>query len=66
MQKGPSGIRADRGYSYRYLERLASHVRNQLGLPPTMAINAQKLFDGLNISVSDRNGRSISHSWRCD
>lgn len=59
MQKGPSGIRADRGYSYRYLERLASHVRNQLGLPPTMAINAQKLFDGLNISVSDRNGRSI-------
>ena len=59
MQKGPSGIRADRGYSYQDLERLASHVRNQLGLPPTMAVKAQKLFDRLDISVRDRNRRSI-------
>ena len=59
MQKRPVGIRADRGYSYRDLEHRASYVRERLALPPTTAINAQKLFDGLDISVRDRNGRSI-------
>jgi hypothetical protein len=59
MEKRPVGIRADRGYSYRDLEHIASRVRKQLALPPTTAINAQELFDGLDLSVRDRNGRSI-------
>ena len=59
MQKRPVGIQADRGYSYRDLEHIASNVRKHLALPPTTAINAQKLFDGLNLSVRARNGRTI-------
>ena len=59
MPKGPSGIRADRGYSHQELELLAAHVREKLKSPPTSAINALRLFDGLDILVRDRAGQDI-------
>ena len=60
MTKKPSGIRADRGYSYRELERWAIHVRERLKSPQTTAINALKLFDGSDISTPAKTGQSIS------
>lgn len=59
IPKRPSGIRADRGYSYQELERWAIHVRERLKSPPTMAINAMKLFDGLDIATRVKTGQSI-------
>ena len=59
MPQGLSGIRADRGYSYHKLEKVASRVREQLNCSPTEAINALRLFDGLNITVRARTGRRI-------
>ncbi len=57
--QGLSGIRADRGYSYCKLEKIASHVRDQLNCSPTEAINALRLFDGLDITVRAQTGRKI-------
>ena len=58
--QGPSGVRADRGYSYQNLEHLASYVREQLKIPSTAAIHSLRLFDGLdNITVQDRTGQNI-------
>jgi len=60
MQKGLSGVRADRGYSYLNLERFAAHVREQLKFLPTAAIDPLRLFEGLDdISVRDGTGRVI-------
>ncbi len=59
MPRRLSGIRADRGYSYRGLERCAADVREQLRLPPTVAINAMMLFDRLDITAQDGTGQDI-------
>ena len=60
MPKEPSGVRADRGYSYRNLENFAAYVREQLKFSPTAAINTLRLFDGLDdITVQDGTGRAI-------
>ena len=59
MSKAPSGVRADFGYSYRDLERIAAYVREQLSLSPTKPVDALRLFDGLEISVRDGMGRDI-------
>jgi len=59
MWQGLVGARADRGYSYRNLERMAAHVRGLLGYSPTEAIDTLHLFDGLDIAVVDETGRDI-------
>ena len=59
MWQGLSGVGADRGYSYRKLEKIAAYVRDQLDCSPTEAINTLLLFDGLDIEVQDGTGRDI-------
>ena len=59
MPKEPSGLRADRSYSYQKLERIVTHVRGQLKLSPTAAINALLLFDGHDITVKSSDGQDI-------
>ena len=60
MPKEPSGVRADRGYSYRNLENFAAYVRERLRFSPTAAINGLRLFDGLDdITVQDRTSQAI-------
>ena len=59
MWQGLVGVRADRGYSYRKLEKVAAYVRDRLDYSPTEAINTLLLFDGLNIKVQDGTGRDI-------
>ena len=59
MWRGLMGVRADRGYSYRQLEKVAAYVRDRLDYSPTEAINTLLLFDGLNIKVQDGTGRDI-------
>ena len=59
MPRRPSGIRADRGYSYRELERCAADVREHLDLPPDVAINTMWLFDKLDITAQARTGQDI-------
>ena len=59
MWQGLVGVRADRGYSYRKLEKVAAHVRGLLGYSPTEAIGTLQLFDGLDIEVQDGTGRDI-------
>ena len=59
MRQRLVGVRADRGYSYRKLEKIAAEVRRRLDFSPTEAINTLLLFDGLNIEVRDGTGRDI-------
>ena len=59
MSQGLLGVRADRGYSYQDLERIAANVRDQLNCSPTEAINTLRLFDGLDIKVRDGTGQDI-------
>ena len=54
-----SGIRADSDYSYRKLEKIATRVRTVLDCPPAEPIDAQRLFDGLDITIRDGDGRQI-------
>ena len=55
----PSGIPADRGYSYRKIERLATRVRAKLELIPTAPINTMQLFDRPDITAKGRSGQEI-------
>ena len=60
MPKGLSGVRADRGYSYKAIERVATSIREQLEVPPAEAISALDLFEGLDdLAVRDSSGRAI-------
>ena len=59
MSQGLLGVRADRGYSYQELEKIAADVRGQLNCSPTEAINTLRLFDGLDIKVRDGTGQDI-------
>ena len=59
MLQGLLGVRADRGYSYQRLEKIAAHVRERLNCSPTEAINTLLLFDGLEIQVRDGTGHDI-------
>ena len=60
MSQGPSGVRADRGYSYQNLEHIASYVRERLEFSPTEVLNTLRLFDGLDIiEVRDGAGQDI-------
>lgn len=59
MSQGLLGVRADRVYSYRNLEKVAVYVREQLNYSPTEAINTLQLFDGLDMMVHDRTGQDI-------
>lgn len=59
MRQRLVGVRADRGYSYRKLEKIATHVRGLLNYSPAEAIDTLRLFDGLDIEVEDGNGRDI-------
>ena len=59
MTQERSGVRADRGYSYKKIERIAAFVREKLEVSPTVAIETLRLFDGLDISVNTRTGQGI-------
>ena len=59
MWQGLSGVRADRGYSYHELEKIAARVRDRFNYSPTEAIDTLLLFDGLDIDVQDATGRII-------
>lgn len=60
MSKGLTGVRADHSYSYRELEKTATHVRQQLNISPYEAIDPLKLFEGLDdITISRRSERPI-------
>ena len=60
MSRGLSGVRADRGRSYKTLERDAAFAREQLKFSPADAIGALDLFEGLDdIGVRDRRGQVI-------
>ena len=59
MPQGHFGVRADRGYSYGRLEKIATCVRDRLNYPPAEAINTLLLFDGLDIEVRDGTGKDI-------
>ena len=52
------GVRADYPYSYRKLERTATHVRQQLNILPHEAIDPLKLFEGLDDILIDRRAGS--------
>ena len=54
-----SGVRADRGYSYKSLEKIASYVRELLSCSPIEAINMRLIFDGLDIEVQDGGGQNL-------
>ena len=61
MPKGPSGVRADCGYSHRDLERIAAYVRKQLKFSSIATINPLRLFEGLDdITVQAATGQDIS------
>jgi Zn-dependent peptidase ImmA (M78 family) len=56
MKSVLAGIRADRSYSYRALEKTARSVRNYLNLSPEVPVDALQLFENLDqirIKVSD-------------
>ena len=59
ISQGLLGVRADRGYSYQDLEKIAARVRDQLNCSPTEAIDSLWLFDGLDIEVQDGTGQYI-------
>lgn len=59
MSQELSGVRADRGYSYKSLEEIAANVRDGLHCSSTEAINTLRLFDGLAIAVHDGTGQDI-------
>lgn len=59
MWQGLSGVRADRGYSYRRLEQIAAYVREALNYSPTEPIDTLLLFDGLDMKVRDGTGQDI-------
>lgn len=59
MPPKPSGVRADSGYSYRKIERLASGVRAMLELTPTAPINTMRLFDRPDITAKGSSGQVI-------
>ncbi len=60
IPQGPSGVRADRGYSYQNLEHFAAYVHEQLKFSPTAAINSLRLFEGVDvITVQDGTGQDI-------
>jgi hypothetical protein len=60
MTRGLSGVRADSSWSYRRLEGLAAHVREQLNLRADEAIDPLELFEDLHeISISRSNGVEI-------
>ena len=59
MWQGLVGVRADRGYSYRKLEKIAAYVRDRLEYSPTQAINTLLMFDGLDIEMRDGTGRDL-------
>ena len=59
MPSKPSGVRADYGYSYRKIERLASRIRARLELTPIAPINTMRLFDRPAITAKGRSGQDI-------
>ena len=59
MPQELSGVRADRGYSYQRLEKIAANVRDRLDCSATEAISTLQLFDGLAITVQDGAGQNI-------
>lgn len=60
MPKPLTGVRADKSYSYRALEKMAAYVRRELKLSSDGAINPLELFEGLDdIRIVNRAGMSI-------
>jgi hypothetical protein len=60
VTKALCGVRADRGASYKHLETVASHVREQLKFAPDAAIEPLRLFEDLHeLSILLHNGKSI-------
>ena len=59
MWQGLTGVRADCGYSYRDLEKVAAYVRKRLDYSPTEAIDPLLLFDGLDIQLTIGTGQEI-------
>jgi hypothetical protein len=55
-----SGVRADRGFSYRDLEIFAGEVRDYLGLGRDDGLNALQLFENLDeIKIRTRDGKEV-------
>ena len=59
MRQGLLGVRADRGYSYQGLEKVAASARKRLGYSPTEVIDPLQLFSDLDFKVEDGTGRKI-------
>jgi Zn-dependent peptidase ImmA (M78 family) len=60
MSKPLSGVCADQKYSYRKLESIAAHVREQLNFTDDQAIDPLRLFEDLHcIRIQQGNGRMI-------
>src|ERR1700722_10722809 len=60
MTTKPSGVRADRGFSYRDLEMFAGAVRKYLGLAPDDALDALHLFENLDeVTIKTGDGRVV-------
>jgi hypothetical protein len=59
MSSSLSGVRADRKCSYRELEKVAVHAREQLRFEPEEAINPLRLFEDLHHIKIRTNGNVI-------
>jgi hypothetical protein len=60
MSKPLTGVRADQRYSYRKLESIAEHAREQLKFAPDEAIDPLRLFEDLHrIQIKRRDGAAI-------
>jgi predicted transcriptional regulator len=60
MSAGLSGVRADRKYSYRTLERVSERIRKNLNYDPDRAINSLDLFEHLyKVGIKMRDGGLI-------
>jgi hypothetical protein len=63
MSAGLSGVRSDRKFSYRKLEKLANGVRKALDYPADRAIDPLQLFESLDrIEIAASDGTQIPMS----
>ena len=60
MPRPLTGVRADKSFSYRDLEKMTAYVRRELKLSPDGAIDPLALFEGLDdIRIESRTGTAI-------
>jgi hypothetical protein len=61
MSSSLSGVRADRKCSYRELEKVAVHAREQLRFEPEEAINPLASIRGTAMTTAKSAGRTETH-----